>query len=331
MLSLSKCVVMVNKKLTPPASGKTSGQSVSMFTINQDNAGQRLDNYLINKLKGVPKSHIYRLLRSGQVRVNSGRKKPHYRLNIEDIVRVPPIRIADKNPVNPPDTMIETLNKAIIYENDDLLAINKPSGIAAHGGSGLAWGAIEVMKSSRPDDFLELAHRLDRETSGILLLAKSRGCLNQLHEWLRNETDQRIEKSYLALLAGNLEEQTVDAPLKKIVRGGEHMVEVDNDGQHAVSHFKPLEKFTDCTLAEIRIETGRTHQIRSHARHIGHPVACDKKYGDAEYNKNLKAKGLKRLFLHASRLVLPFEKELVLEAPLEDELSQLLKRLKNEI
>lgn len=310
--------------------------SVSQVTISDAQAGQRLDNFLVKHLKGVPKSHIYRLLRSGQVRINSGRKKPHYKLQPGDTLRLPPVRISENQDSPVPETVIQLLKNAIIFENDDIIAINKPSGIAVHKGSGLNFGVIEAFRQIDPEQPLELVHRLDRETSGCLLLAKNRQILAQLHEMLRHEKTIHIEKSYLALLDGSWSggNKTIDIGISKVKRSGEHMMQADASGDRAVSHFEPLEIFDSgisrpCSLMKISIDTGRTHQIRVHARYSGHAIIGDSKYGDKEANKVFRDMGLKRLFLHARRLYLPLPDPITIEAPLSDELEALLQQLRN--
>ncbi|MCW8924046.1 MAG: RluA family pseudouridine synthase [Gammaproteobacteria bacterium] len=311
---------------------KSDRQSARIVQIDANHAGQRIDNFLMTQLKGVPRSHIYQLLRSGQVRVNSGRKKPLYKLKLDDKVRIPPARINNDNQATIPDSVIRLIEESVLFENDDLMVINKPSGIAVHSGSGLAFGVIEALKQKQPEQFLELAHRLDRETSGCLLIAKNRNTLTWLHKLLRDETGKGIGKYYLALVTGQWQGMnTIDAPLKKSMRGGEHMVEVNKEGQHAISHFETKKIYNQYTLVEVKIETGRTHQIRVHAAHAGHPVAGDKKYGDSKSNQAIKKLGLKRLFLHAARIELPASspnnKALTIEAPLSDELQNVLKNL----
>ncbi|MDA3869230.1 MAG: RluA family pseudouridine synthase, partial [Gammaproteobacteria bacterium] len=284
---------------------------------------------------GVPRSHVYQLLRSGQVRVNSGRKKPDYKLKLDDYVRIPPARINNEQAAVVPDSVIELIESSILFENEHLLVLNKPSGIAVHSGSGLAFGVIEALKQQHPEQFLELVHRLDRETSGCLLIAKNRTTLLWLHELLRDETRSGLGKYYLALVAGHWRgTNTIDAPLKKTLRSGEHMVEINEEGQHATSHFETRKIYADASLMEGKIDTGRTHQIRVHAATAGHPVAGDKKYGDSEFNKAMKKRGLKRLFLHAARLELPAHtatssQALVIEAPMSPDLQQLLKNLES--
>ncbi|MGD2160192.1 MAG: RluA family pseudouridine synthase [Gammaproteobacteria bacterium] len=304
--------------------------SVKMVEVASDQAGQRLDNYLMTQLKGVPKSHIYRLLRSGQVRVNKGRKKPAYRLQPGDQVRIPPVRMVARTETIVPDAIIDLLQQARLFENHNILVLNKPSGIAVHGGSELDFGLIEAMRKIYPDHFLELVHRLDRETSGCLVLAKNRETLNILHQALRNEGNDghapAVEKTYLALLAGHWQrgDRTVEMPLRKVRRGGEHSVEVSADGQKAVSHFKLVQHYDNASLMQVRIDTGRTHQIRVHAAATGHPVAGDNKYGDAAFNRGMRKRGLKRLFLHASHIVLPLGEGISVHAPLSEDLSRFL-------
>ncbi|MCK5263150.1 MAG: RluA family pseudouridine synthase [Gammaproteobacteria bacterium] len=312
---------------------KSDRQNARIVQIDANNAGQRIDNFLMTQLKGVPRSHIYQLLRSGQVRVNSGRKKPLYKLKLDDKVRIPPARINSGKDAAIPDSVIKLIEESILFENDDLMVINKPSGIAVHSGSGLAFGIIEALKQHHPDQFLELVHRLDRETSGCLIIAKNRNTLTGLHDLFRDKTRSGIGKYYLALVEGQWHGiTTIDAVLKKTLRGGEHMVEVNDEGKHAISHFEAKKIYPQSSLMEIKIETGRTHQIRVHAAHADHPIAGDKKYGHKEYNQTLKKMGLKRLFLHAARIELPglnptSNKPLIIEAPLSNELQQVLKKL----
>ncbi|MDH5710293.1 MAG: RluA family pseudouridine synthase [Gammaproteobacteria bacterium] len=312
---------------------KSDSQSARIVQIDANHAGQRIDNFLMGQLKGVPRSHIYQLLRSGQVRVNSGRKKPLYKLKLDDLVRIPPARINEHETTSIPDAVIELIRASTLFENDHLLVINKPSGIAVHGGSGLAYGVIEALKQQQPEQFLELAHRLDRDTSGCLIIAKNRNILTWLHDLLREDTRSDLGKYYLALVAGQWAgTSTINVPLQKYKRGGEHMVEVHKEGQHAISHFETRKIFQQATLVEIKIDTGRTHQIRAHALHAGHPIAGDKKYGDDSFNKSMKQIGLKRLFLHAVRIELPASaatnnKAITIEAPLSSELQNVLDKL----
>jgi 23S rRNA pseudouridine955/2504/2580 synthase len=314
---------------------QVSKSSASLITINDGQAGQRIDNFLVKHLKGVPKSHVYQLLRSGQVRINSGRIKPHYKLQAGDILRIPPVRISDDNNDYVPDTVIQMLKDAIIFENDDIIAINKPSGIAVHKGSGLHFGVIEAFRQINPEQPLELVHRLDRDTSGCLLLAKNRQILAQLHELLRHEKISHIEKTYLALVNGEWPHgrKTVAIGISKILRGGEHIMRSDESGDRAISHFEPLEIFdlgdsNKCSLMKVSIETGRTHQIRVHALESGHPIIGDSKYGDKAANRYFRDLGLKRLFLHAQQLYLPLADPIKIVAPLSNDLESFLQKLR---
>ena len=306
-----------------------SAPRVETVEVPEDRDGQRVDNFLTTRLKGVPKSLVYRLLRTGQVRVNGKRAKPDLRLAAGDAVRIPPVRTAEKaDPGVAPSSQTARIEAAILSEDRDFLVLDKPSGIASHGGSGVSFGAIELLRASRPRDTLELVHRLDRDTSGVLVLAKKRSALTALQAEIR---EGRVEKRYLALLAGALPQQrlTVDAPLRKsVLQGGERMVRIDEEGKPSRSRFSEVERFASATLAEIAIETGRTHQIRVHAAHIGHPVAGDEKYGDREFNRAMREKGLKRLFLHAARFEFSIgERSYGFSAPLPDDLKRVLDAL----
>ena len=312
--------------------------AVQRRTVTEDEAGQRLDNYLLRHLKGVPKSRIYRIVRSGEVRINGSRCQPDQRLNVGDELRLPPVRreafVEERPPVAP------EVDLPILYEDDGLLAINKPAGIAVHGGSGLAWGAIEALRSQRPTArFLELAHRLDRETSGVLLIAKRRAALVGLHEMFRS---QKGDKRYLALVAGEWAQQKsgvalkVTEPLYKYLTAeGERRVRVarGRDLTHpetrtAETHFRLKKQYPGYALIEAQLKTGRTHQIRVHLASLGHPIVGDDKYGDFPLNKSLAASGtLNRMFLHAASLRCkhPVSGEpLFIEAPLPDELQRFL-------
>jgi len=274
---------------------------VQVIEIKEDQDGQRLDNWLLRQINGAPKSLIYRIIRKGEVRVNKGRKKANYRLCAGDLVRIPPLRIeTETEKKSLPQSLMHEIKASILLDNQHCLVINKPAGLAVHGGSGLHFGVIDVVKALFPDqEYLELVHRLDRETSGCLMLAKSRKALIFLHEQIKAGT---VIKKYMAGLAGNWQggKKTVKAPLKKnSMQGGERMVEVDEAGKAAISHFRPIQHYRNLTLVEVEIETGRTHQIRVHAAHEGHPVAGDKKYGEREYNKWIREQGLNRMFLHA--------------------------------
>ena len=316
---------------------RPSGQ-VRLVRVSDDRAGQRLDNFLLGQLKGAPKSLIYKIVRSGQVRVNGGRAKAETRLEGGDEVRIPPVRLAEAGEKTPPPKgLLAAMEASIVFEDARLLAINKPSGLASHGGSGISHGAIETLRALRPKESLELVHRLDRDTSGLLIVAKKRSALTELQALMReNDADEGrgIAKRYLALLVGRMPDgvMTVDAPLHIGLRqGGDRHVQVHPNGKPSLSHFRVLERRGGHSFCEVRIETGRTHQIRVHAQHIGHAVAGDDKYGDPEINKRLREQiGLKRLFLHAASLEFALDDGRVpylLDAPLAPELVDVLDRL----
>ena len=314
-----------------PTVGKTS---VRMIKVPEDRAGQRLDNFLLGQLKGAPRSLVYKLVRSGQVRVNGGRAKADRKLEAGDEVRVPPVNLSEVGEKAPPPTsFLQRMEQAIVFEDAKLLVINKPTGVASHGGSGISHGAIETMRALRPNLNLELVHRLDRDTSGLLIMAKKRSALSELQAMLR-EDHGGIQKRYLTLLAGRMPDgvMSVDAPLLVGLRqGGERHVQVNHGGKPSLSHFRVLERRGGHSYCEVRIETGRTHQIRVHAQHIGHAVAGDDKYGDPALNKRLREQiGLKRLFLHAASLEFALDAgktPYVLNAPLAPELAEALDRL----
>jgi len=306
--------------------------------IAEDRDGQRIDNFLLGYLKGAPRSLIYKLLRSGQVRVNGGRVKAERKLEEGDQVRIPPVRLEEPGDKGTPAKgLLEAVEASIVFEDARLLAINKPAGVASHGGSGISFGAIETLRALRPKESLELVHRLDRDTSGLLLIARKRSALTELQALMRD--DGGITKRYLALLVGRMPDgvMSVDAPLHVGLRqGGERHVQVvshsnSGAGKASLSHFKVLERRGGHSYCEVRIETGRTHQIRVHAQHIGHPVAGDDKYGDEAVNKRLREQlGLKRMFLHASTLEFALDGGKVpylLNAPLASELVDVLDRL----
>jgi len=273
---------------------------VQCVDISTEQAGQRIDNFLLRILKGVPKSRIYRLLRKGEVRVNKGRIKPEYRLKSGDRVRIPPVRVTQSTPASPGGRSVQKLADAVLYEDERLLVLNKPAGMAVHGGSGLSYGVIEALRVLRPQaPYLELVHRLDRGTSGCLLIAKRRSELRMLHDLLRKG---EVNKRYLLLVQGDWSQgpYRVNAALKKnLLHGGERVVRVDEDGKTALTHFHFLDSYEDASLMEAELKTGRTHQIRVHAAHAGHPLAGDDKYGDKDFNRRMRRLGLKRLFLHA--------------------------------
>jgi 23S rRNA pseudouridine955/2504/2580 synthase len=277
---------------------------VSAITVEEDYAGQRLDNYLLALLKGVPKSRVYRIIRKGEVRINSKRVQAQYKLRVGDVIRVPPIRVAQApdGEISVSGGLQQSLLQAILYEDSALLVIDKPSGLAVHGGSGLDLGLIEALRVARNDPGLELMHRLDRETSGCLLITKKRGALRQLHADLR---DGKIDKIYTALAVGKWPARFSDirAPLlKNQLSSGERMVVVSKEGKNCHTRFRVCERLNGATLLEAMPITGRTHQIRVHARFAGCPLAGDSKYGEDTDNKAFRALGLRRLFLHASRL-----------------------------
>jgi 23S rRNA pseudouridine955/2504/2580 synthase len=292
--------------LNPPqkrAPREGGAPTVRHCDIDVEGAGQRLDNFLLGELKGVPRSHVYRLIRSGQVRVNSGRSTPSYRLQAGDRIRVPPVGVRPAAASVATPDRLDWLTERIIYEDARILVIDKPAGLAVHGGSSISLGCIEALRLLRPTSKdLELAHRLDRGTSGCLLLAKRRSALRVLHELLR---EGRVEKKYLALVKGAWPASTsaIDAPLVTRRVGGEARVKVDPSGKEARSSFRLLDRFAKtASLLEVSIDTGRTHQIRVHAAHAGHPVAGDERYGDKDFNEHLRAFGLQRMFLHAHSL-----------------------------
>ncbi|UNK49715.1 RluA family pseudouridine synthase [Lysobacter sp. S4-A87] len=311
---------------------------VRTVRVPDDRAGQRLDNFLLGQLKGAPRSLVYKLVRSGQVRVNGGRAKAERKLEAGDEVRIPPVRLSEVgDKPTPPKGLLDALEAAIVFEDARLLALNKPAGLASHGGSGISHGAIESLRALRPNQSLELVHRLDRDTSGLLVVAKKRSALTELQALMREDRDYDgigIRKRYLALLTGRMPDgvMTVDAPLHVGLRqGGERHVQVNPAGKASLSHFKVLERRGGQSYCEVRIETGRTHQIRVHAQHIGHAIAGDDKYGDAEVNKRLRDQvGLKRMFLHASTLEFSLDNgktPYLLNAPLAQELVDVLDRL----
>ena len=311
-------------------------QQVSFVTISEENEAQRIDNFLITYLKGVPKSMIYRILRKGEVRVNKKRIKPEYKLAIGDQVRIPPIRVSEKTvpEISTKLNKVADLEKAIIYEDDVILAINKPSGIAVHGGSGLSFGVIEGLRALRPEaKFLELVHRIDRETSGILLIAKKRSALKSLHEQLRLK---QMQKNYLALVKGNWpsECKVVQAPLlKNVLKSGERVVKVNSEGKPSETRFKVEERFGFATLVKASPVTGRTHQIRVHTQYANHPIAFDDRYGDSQFDALLTDSKLNRLFLHAANVKFIHPKtlqEMQLNAPLDDVLQNCLTKIRDD-
>jgi len=279
---------------------------VKWLTVDEESAGQRLDNFLIRHLKGVPKTHVYRIIRSGEVRVNKGRASADTRIEMGDVVRLPPVRISDKV-AEKAARPAPGREFPLLLEDDALMAIDKPAGVAVHGGSGVSFGVIEQLRQARPlAKLLELVHRLNRETSGILLVAKKRSALKHLQDQFR---ERETGKTYLALVQGSWPEKlkVIDSALHKyLLPDGERRVKVtsneDPDGMRSITLVKVAERLVGCTLLEVTIKTGRTHQIRVHLASQGHPIAGDDKYGDFEWNKSLQKQGLKRMFLHAWRL-----------------------------
>ncbi len=302
---------------------------VRYVEIAQEYSGQRIDNFLLTLLKGVPKTRIYRIVRKGEVRVNKKRIAPSYRLQAGDQVRIPPVQVADRPAPKTAGRSLRTLLlDRILFEDKNLLIINKPSGIPVHGGSQVKLGIVEALRSMFPLlPHLELAHRLDSDTSGCLVLAKKRGILKELHELFRAG---EINKIYWALTKGHWKanELRVDAPLQKnYLQSGERVVKVNAEGKEALTVFKPLASFADASLMEVTLYTGRTHQIRVHAQYRQHSIAGDEKYGEREFNKSMRQQGLKRLFLHAYSLsfTLPsIEQTVSVTAPLDEELAEFL-------
>src|SRR5574343_1092854 len=284
---------------------KSLNQTVVRIEIGEEEIGQRLDNFLIRRCKGVPKSHLYRILRSGEVRVNSGRVDATYRLQLGDSVRIPPIRVAERVENAIDEVAKQRVDLPIVYEDDALLVIDKPEGIAVHGGSGVSFGVIEALRRQRPQaKFLELAHRLDRETSGVLLVGKKRSALTALHDMFR-EHGAGADKRYLVIVKGRWMNniQNVKLPLfKYLTEGGERRVMVRDDGKASHTVFRLLARWPEMSLLEAQLKTGRTHQIRVHLAHLGFPILGDEKYGDFALNKSLKRDGLKRMALHAWRM-----------------------------
>jgi len=322
------CAVVVAVEIVP--------EKVNFLTVEADRAGQRLDNFLLSKLKGLPRSRLYRLLRRGELRVNKGRVKPDYRLQAGDILRIPPLRLSVASDAVLPEALAERLKSSICHEDQEFIVVNKPPGLAVHGGSGLSWGLIEALRQLRTDcPSLELAHRLDRDTSGCLVVAKKRSALKRFHTALR---DKWLNKQYTALALGCWPRglDVVTAPLRKnTLQSGERMVVVAADGRPSETRFKLLQQYVDDSAADDVVEkvgdrlryslieampiTGRTHQIRVHARAAGHPLCGDSKYGDDAVNKSLRQRGARQLFLHASAIELPQEAGLLrVESPLPD-------------
>lgn len=312
-------------------------RKVRFVTISSDEAGQRIDNFLMRQFKGVPKSHIYRILRKGEVRVNKGRIKPTYKLAAGDEVRLPPMRMAERQRHRPPDAVIERLQSRIIYDDDRLLILNKPAGLAVHAGSGVEFGVIDALQHAKGETKeLFLVHRLDRDTSGCLLIARDRQALRYLQQAMQND---EVKKFYSALVMGQWEQKDarVEMSLRRNkLQSGERLVQVDDSGKHSVSIFRTAREYSQrpagigASLMKIQLLTGRTHQIRVHSAENGHPIAGDSRYGDEHFNQLMKSFGLKRMFLHASALEFPHpdnNQPLHIEPPLDDDLQEVLERL----
>src|SRR5216684_3021424 len=321
------------KSLKKPVPG------VRHIEVDENHSGQRLDNFLVKTLKGVPKTHIYRILRKGEVRINKGRTQPDYRLKVGDVVRIPPVRTSSALAKSggsqvKPETRFAWLAERVLYEDEVLLAIDKPASLAVHGGSGVSLGLIEALRQLRPQTrFLELVHRLDRETSGCLLVAKKRAALLGLHELLR---DGGVDKRYWALVQGvwRGKARRIEAGLEKNrLRSGERMVNISATGKKAVSFFTPKRVYANASLVEIKLLTGRTHQARVHAAYLDHPIAGDEKYGERNFNREMRSLGLQRLFLHAASLRFNHPtngSKLYIQAPLPAELNNFLEQLTDE-
>jgi 23S rRNA pseudouridine955/2504/2580 synthase len=313
---------------------ETQRAGVRQVEVDVEREGQRLDNFLFRQLKGIPKSAVYRLLRSGQVRVNGKRAKPENKLQAGDVVRIPPVhQEVDVEDGVPSPARLARLASWVIFEDKRFLVLNKPSGVAAHGGSGISLGAIEMARHWKPELELELAHRLDRDTSGVLVLCKKHSALRALQALIR---DGRTDKRYLCLLSGRLRQNKIDVQAPLLTderRGGERVVRVDRDqGKPSRSVFRVISHHPDATLCEVELDTGRTHQIRVHAAHIGHPVLGDDKYGDEEANRKFKSIGLRRLFLHARSFAFSLPDpagDFLFNAPLPPELQAVLDQLES--
>lgn len=309
---------------------------VRWVEVTEEEAGQRLDNFLLKHLKKVPKSLVYRVIRKGEVRVNKGRCQASRRIEVGDVVRIPPVVLPDTGAVvEPPKMQIEKIEQYILYEDKDLLVLNKPSGIAVHGGSGVSWGLIELVRAARPlARRVELVHRLDRDTSGVILLAKKTSVLRHLHEQMRSN---KVTKRYLALVAGAWPNalKKVDLPLKRsALRSGERMVEVHDDGKPSVSYFECLAHYKNASLLKVTLETGRTHQIRVHCLASGHAIIGDQKYGDEAVNQSFRAQGMGGLALHSFQMgfVHPVsEKWFEVEAPLFKSFEKTIELLEREV
>ena len=302
--------------------------TVNYVEVSQDRDGQRLDNFLSARLKGLPRSVVYRIIRTGQVRVNGGRAKPATRLEAGDMVRIPPASVRENKPGDIPPAVLKLLTGSICYEGHGVMVIDKPAGMAVHGGSRLAWGVIDVVRKMRPGMNIDLVHRLDRDTSGCLLLALNGDTLRDLNTQIKNN---QVEKRYLCLMDGKLKQDLVDVnePIGKFERSGQRFMRVDPEGKLAHTTFHLLQDYAGCSFAEAQLHTGRTHQIRVHAAHLGTPLAGDKLYSPTARQKFWKAEGLKRMFLHAHqvRFYTADGEEQLVSSPLPKELSGLLEKL----
>jgi 23S rRNA pseudouridine955/2504/2580 synthase len=302
--------------------------SVSYVEVSQDRDGQRLDNFISARMKGLPRSVIYRVIRTGQVRVNGGRAKPATRLSTGDKVRIPPASLRENTTADIPPAVIKLLQHNILFESQGIMVVNKPAGMAVHAGSGLSWGVVDVIRKLRPNNNVDLVHRLDRETSGCLLLALNGDVLRELNKQINNN---QIEKRYLCLLDGHLQQERVEVyePIGQYERSGQRFMRVDPDGKTAHTTFRLLQNYGPCSFTEAQLHTGRTHQIRVHAAHLGLPLIADKRYSPTPRQKFWKAEGLKRIFLHAHQLKffsLDGEQQLV-GCPLPQECGELLEKL----
>lgn len=307
-------------------SNQSNRTKVQLNTIDENNHDQRIDNYLLTLLKGVPKTRIYNLLRKGEIRVNKKRVKPNTRIYSGDVVRIAPIVLdepTEKKTI--PSHLLAQIESRIVHEDANLIVVNKPSGLAVHGGSGLSFGLIEVVRQLREKEKnIELVHRLDRDTSGLIMISKKRSVLKQLHAALREKNN--VQKTYQALVFGHWPKRKlqVNAPLlKNELKSGERIVKVHPDGKESLTKFKLIRQFEDYSLIECEPVTGRTHQIRVHTLHAGYPIVGDEKYSPSEDNKNAKALGFKRLCLHATKLDIQLNEErLIIEAPLDNDWRQ---------
>jgi len=304
------------------------GSGVKLVEVTQDRDGQRLDNFLSVRLKGVPRSVVYRIIRTGQVRVNGGRAKPATRLETGDVVRIPPAVVREGNSGKIPPAVMQLLSESICYEGQGVMVVNKPAGMAVHSGSGLSWGVVDVIRKLREGINVDLVHRLDRDTSGCLLLALGGDALRELNTQIGSN---KIEKRYLCLMDGKLKQDLVEVnePIGKFERSGQKFMRVDPEGKPAQTTFRLIQNYAEYSFAEAHLHTGRTHQIRVHAAHLGIPLAADDRYSSRARQKFWKSQGLKRIFLHAHQIQFytgDGEKQMV-NAPLPDELSGLLGKL----